>query len=132
MKSWMNAKAGEAIITISSDAVSTVASVFLSLLKTGPPFLSLAYPMTVFTHSPHVRINRAAPELPRTLFYPVRSIKLCPGPKRPGPPKSDGGLRGVLSAGVSGNRRGGLTVLDRGSMGTSENSHKGKFREFIF
>jgi len=33
MKSWMNAKAGEAIITISSDAVTTVASVFLSLLN---------------------------------------------------------------------------------------------------
>jgi len=60
MNSWMNAKAGEAIITISSDAVTTAASVFLSLLKTGPPFLSLAYPMGVFTHISHERFNRAA------------------------------------------------------------------------
>ena len=41
MNSWMNAKAGEAIMTISTDAVTSAASVLLSLLKTKPPSSSV-------------------------------------------------------------------------------------------
>jgi hypothetical protein len=41
MNAWMNAKAGEAIMTIKSDAVTTEASVFFSLLKAKPPSSSL-------------------------------------------------------------------------------------------
>jgi hypothetical protein len=41
MNAWMNAKAGEAIMTISSDAVTTAASPFFTLPKTEPPSSSL-------------------------------------------------------------------------------------------